>query len=160
MTDERVREIIYQVCEACGFPEIAPQIRYEWSNRMTSTKGRVWYTRKFIKFSKPIFDLDTEEGNENTVAHEVCHIIAYTRYPKCKPHGVEWQTAMIMAGYKPERCHNVDCASLKRPGTRFSYVCPECSKVYTVSKRQHIQILYGEARAYCRKCGAEVGLTN
>lgn len=160
MKETRIRELILTACEKNDCIELANKAQIEWSNRMTSAMGIAYWMRNLIKLSIPIFALATEEQKEQTVVHEVCHLIARFKNPTCKSHGREWKTAMRKAGYVPERCHYVDCTSLKRTHkrTRYHYACVSCGKEYVVSAIKHSRLQKDKEYYVCGRCHSSIRL--
>ena len=152
MDANRIEQLIHSSCEKNGCPELASQVTVNWSNRMTSAKGYAFYKENRIQLSSKLFALDSQEGNEATVVHEVCHLIARYRNPKCKPHGTHWKIAMRNAGYSPERCHNVDIQSVRRKVVRHFYVCPNCGKEYGLTTFKHHKVQLGYRSYACGVC--------
>jgi predicted SprT family Zn-dependent metalloprotease len=110
--DDKVRAIIKKVCVANGHPEFVDKIKFEWNKNMTRTMGYAWYYKNLIHLSTLIFARASDAEREQTIAHEAAHLIAFTFHQE-KGHGAYFYNALIVAGYKPERCHRVDISGLK-----------------------------------------------
>lgn len=112
-------DLIRKVLEANGCPDIFDRITVEWNARFTRRMGDATYGIYRIRLSSPLWSRATKAEQNNTVAHEVCHIVAVHLYGfGAKGHGADWQLCMMRAGYEPNRCHNVDRTGLKRQNTR------------------------------------------
>lgn len=60
---------------------------------------------------------NVNEFIEDTVVHELAHVITWELHPKSKPHGKEWQDTMILFGAAPDRLHNFDVTTIKENRT-------------------------------------------
>jgi predicted SprT family Zn-dependent metalloprotease len=152
MRDTEVYQIIHHVCRANDCPELAGKILFQWSNKLTACIGIMdkrhnesYYT---MKLSIKLFARADEDTKRDTVAHEVCHAVDYHKNESSMGHGAEWKQAMMIAGYKPERYHDVSNAGLIK---KFVYKCPVCEKKYNLSARRHNLIRQGRRRI-CGVC--------
>jgi SprT protein len=96
------------------------------------------YTGKFkrIELSEQLFLENIESFFENTIPHEVAHILTEILYPNAKQdHGPEWKSVMRELGIEPVRCHNYDTSSCYND-TRIRYNCV-CSTHHLLSKIRH-----------------------
>ncbi|MHC4302812.1 MAG: SprT family zinc-dependent metalloprotease [Planctomycetota bacterium] len=147
--------------EANGCPEIFDRITVEWNGRFTRRMGDATYGTYRIRLSSPLWPRASVDEQENTVAHEVCHIVAVHLYGwGAKGHGADWRGCMVRAGFNPTRCHNVDRAGLARKNTRTMVrVYCGCPDGLTITKNLWTRTLRnGEwvngtnIRRFCRKC--------
>ena len=70
-------------------PHLLPELRFEFSERMTTTRGAAYTGIKLIKFSAPLFRLSSLEEQRLCVFHEIGHVIAnwYGGYHHRAGHG-------------------------------------------------------------------------
>lgn len=129
--------------------------------------GRVAGTATFrtwtVNFNPGILMQNVEEFLNDTVLHELGHLVCDKVYPEAHQagirmqgfrfkrekrdlHGPRWVEAARACGHpNPTRCHNMDTTGLKK-GTasrvQYKYACPcGCKKVYTVSEKIHQQLV-------------------
>jgi len=103
-----------------------------------------------IRFNRALLERNIEDFLDNTVPHEVSHLIAHRLHgPRIAPHGVEWAAIMReVFGLEPRRCHHYDV----RPGmsAAYRYRCG-CPDGHTLGTRRHRSALRGR-RYHCRRC--------
>jgi predicted SprT family Zn-dependent metalloprotease len=103
-------------------PALERYLRIEWKGftwrmgdaRLFKVRGRLTAQ---VRLSIPLWPRASEEERDQTVAHEVAHLIQrwrqrrgdYARAPvaSLSSHGVAWRSVMRELGYKPDRCHEV-----------------------------------------------------
>jgi predicted SprT family Zn-dependent metalloprotease len=74
---------------------------------------------------------------DDTLVHELAHIAAVMLCGQdIRHHGPEWQSLMRIAGYEPERTHNLDVGDLRQERKRYLYLhrCDGCG-AHRVSRR-------------------------
>jgi len=152
----RIREIMATVCEKNGVSELESQTSIEWNARFTSRMGDANYNKMRVRFSIPLFALAGEKDQEDTIAHEMAHIVARHKYgKKIKSHGGEWQACMLVAGYKPTRCHDIDTTGLKKSRKTCKTYC-NCN-THMVTPKMYGDIAKGRGRI-CSKCKGRLTL--
>lgn len=160
-----ISQVIYKTLEANDALDLLPLVRWEWNTRLSSTMGRYFPVNTgkrehrrsgLVEFSTVLFSRATQEQRDETVAHEICHMIVDHRYPKADAHGWEWRQAMQRAGYAGNRCHNV--AVVRRRQARVRLHCG-CDDGCIVTKSLYTRMIRnGEfqggvsTRRYCRTC--------
>lgn len=155
--DLLIKETIDKVNYEFALPDPNFTITWEWSNRMTSTRGYARCAQRFIKFSRPLFERSKIEGRKRCVVHETCHILAHELFgPQIKPHGSEWKDLMIFCGEKPLRCHSVNRTGLYRPQTRVAAFCG-CKGIHWITKNRSTRMKKGQ-NYICNKCKATLRL--
>jgi SprT protein len=84
------------------------------------TAGMAWWNSngKFrIQFNPYLLEENFVDFINDTVPHEVAHLIANEffkeMWPKGCDHGSLWKFVMVKFGKNPERCHNYSCEHLK-----------------------------------------------
>lgn len=83
----------------------------------TSTKGRVaayaysWQNR--ICINPVLFLENREDFLDQTIPHEVAHIVADKYYKKDCAHGNHWKLMMAKIGKPADRCHQYDTSKSK-----------------------------------------------
>lgn len=141
-----------------------PQIRYNTTG--TSGGKACWnYGKPYIDINPILLNENVERVVEQTVPHEVAHIVVYEVYGEAArmrsyngrrevaPHGWEWQQVMRLFGKEPDRCHEMDVSSIKKlknGGREFHYKC-NCM-THTMSIVKHNRISIKGYNYFCRRC--------
>lgn len=100
-----------------------------------------------------------EDYIENTIPHEVAHLIDYKvhgiQYKGRKQiqHGYTWQQVMRVFGCDPSRCHSYDVSRAQvKKKAKYHYKCKGCAKDFFLGPVRHKKIL-GGAQYWCTRCG-------
>ena len=119
--------------------------------------GKAYHWENRIKLNRFLLNQNPEEMINQTLPHEIAHVIAHIQYPFCKRgHGPEWRSVMRMFGLEPDRCHEFNTSNV---GTwklkRFEWLCPCGPK--TMAAIRHKRALKnirerGNSGYTCRKC--------
>lgn len=143
--EEKVAEIIAVASAFFNQPFATPRIAYELSGTVA---GRATYASHQIDLNYILLQRETEDMVNDTVPHEVAHLITGIVYPETKgsrnckgsPHGPEWQSVMRVLGVNPSRCHTLDVSDLKRVTSRsrvIRYMCSNCKSTVRLSQKHH-----------------------
>jgi len=118
------------------------------TNLTGKTAGIADSRKNLIKLNKDLLSIEsnTKEITENTVAHELAHLIVGRLYPLAKPHGSEWKRVMKVLGETPSVTHNMELPILK---FTHLYAC-KCSE-YQLSNIRHKKVQKG-TKYRCTKC--------
>ncbi len=112
-----------------------------------------------LRFNPQLYRENHEHFLQQTVAHEVAHLIAHQMFgPRIRPHGEEWQLIMRgIYGLPPDRCHTYEIK--RRRSTRYLYRC-HCGEgnEFPFSSQRHNLVAQGR-RYYCRRCRATLVFT-
>jgi SprT protein len=144
-------EACYQLAEAFfKRPFTRPQV----SLRLRGQKAGVAHlNQNLLRFNPTLYRENTDHFLQQTVAHEVAHLVAHQLFgPDIKPHGEEWQ--LIMRGVyelPPERCHTY--AIQRRHTTRYLYRCTCADGEFPFTAQRHALVAKGR-RYFCRRCKA------
>jgi SprT protein len=155
---ERVRAKVQECCRLAsdhfGINFDMPEIRYNL--RGVRTAGKAYPKRYGIGLHPKYLAAYTDHYIENTVPHEVAHLVSLIVHGKEKMHRKyherEWQDIMLMFGAEPVAKHSYNPAPVAPP-SYLRYAC-ECKDHY-ISPAMHRSILNGRARI-CRKCRARI----
>ena len=97
-----IRKWVLHACEKNGANEIAENIKYEISTKMTERLAIAYLDAFLIRFSKRWWGLIKKETKINLIIHETSHIIINWKMgEKAKPHGNEWKRCVLNAGQTP-----------------------------------------------------------
>ena len=170
---QRVASMCLDLFRKLDVPELIPELTIEWKKRFTSRLGDAIYAPTMfkyhklpstirIRFSETLWQRASQTDRDETVAHEVCHVIvAYKNYGKPRkggrrPHGTQWQMLMQRAGYTPQRCHNVDNSDLTRTRKTVKVYCACGTHMVTP---QRVQKMLSGRHYRCTKCQSLLSLT-
>lgn len=104
-----------------------------------------------LRFNARLYQENREHFLEQTVAHEVAHLIAHALYgSSIRPHGPQWQAIMTQVyGLPAERCHNY---AVSRPAhVHYLYRCACPDGHFPFTARRHALALKGSCYL-CRRC--------
>ena len=108
--------------------------------------------RYLIRYNLELLKRGGVDFLEQTVPHEVAHVLAYHRHGRdIRPHGAEWKAIMRQLGAEPTRCHDYDVGGLgARQLHYFDYHCG--CMLHRLSSIRHNKVAKGQ-RYLCRRCG-------
>jgi predicted SprT family Zn-dependent metalloprotease len=93
-----------------------PEIRYNIRN---TNGGEAWHQQNLIRLNLTFLVENEEDFLEQTVPHEVAHLVAHAVYDskpmngkKVRPHGPEWKEVCGVLGIKPRVKHTYNLTSL------------------------------------------------
>jgi SprT protein len=119
-------------------------ISIDWTQRRSTVAGKAYMTRWSVWINIPVHQAKPEML-EDTVAHEVAHLIAYEVHGRAGTgHGAGWQSTMRKLGRTPSRTFN-GTAEQRLAGknmTRHIYRC-DCGYELNVSAKRHNSIRRG-----------------
>lgn len=114
-----------------------------------------------IHLNPILFNENVDDYLENTIPHEVAHLVHYFRdgdnatyrrsmrafgiRQKRDIHGPGWKAVMRVFGIRnPARCHSYDVSNSQvRVKNKFHYKCSSCGKDYFIGPKSHKNILAG-----------------
>lgn len=162
-----VREYVNYVCDELQVPQVSQTINIEWNNRLTRVMGsaqvlsygvgenRSGFTGH-IKLASKIFLLAEPRQQEETIVHEVCHIVARYLNPQLvtaqglKGHGAFWSSLMRKVGFEPNRFLCVNTRSIRKKVNRVIAYC-QCSNPWQITQNRATNMMKGFAYR-CTKC--------
>lgn len=147
---EAKAEATFQLLEAkLGKPLNRAVISYNLKGR---TAGLAWSFQKLIQLNLGLLNDPRYQDDmlNDTVPHEVCHIVQYQIAPRSKSHGYEWQRLMLMIGLQPTRCHSYETTPARKHSRPHSYRC-DCDQVRMVTNLMHTKIQPGKIYT-CNNC--------
>lgn len=127
-----------------------PTIRLDLQGNNAGTANSY---NNLLRFNKSLFFANQQHFLEQTVPHEVAHLIAYQLFGlHIKPHGKEWQHIMQIVYQLPaERCHHYPI--IKKKKCYYLYNCQCANLIHPLTARRHYLISQGYQYIcnYCRK---------
>jgi len=149
-----------------------PEVKF---HRNVTRAGQAYGRGNWVEFNIGYLMSDRLEDRidmiEETIPHEVAHIIVYQLWSKAKPHGEEWQKVMrTVFRIEPQRTHGYCERSAKQTVRRqrqWTYAC-DCDSPFSfvnTTKKNRIESMHrlcdehGSSAGYkCRKCKARIRL--
>jgi SprT protein len=148
---EKVNEV-YEKAKKI-FPALKDWKRPSWDTKIGGGRvaGLAHLQINHMSFHPELFIRNKQSFFDDTIPHEVAHLVAYKVY-KDNGHGIGWQTTMRKLGYEPIRCHDYENSDLIRKVKlkRFEYKCG--CKVYHIMKNDHEKIIGKKITMRCPKC--------
>jgi len=135
------------------------EVTCTWNNRFTRRMGdatvkKIWYPLRkgHIRLSTPLWPRASATEREETIIHEVCHVLAELLAGPSRRvgHGQGWKNLMQRCGVEPKRCHQVDTSGLKRKGKRYPAAC--ACKTWQLGATRHKRLLDWPGKYGCPKC--------
>lgn len=88
---------------------------------------------RILRYNLDIAVNNIEAFLDDTVPHEIAHVLQRRHYPYSKPHGPEWKKfCILLTGKMLPRCHTFDCEKARNV-RRAKYVCGCAGKIYNLS---------------------------
>ena len=129
-----------------------PQVAFDL--RGQAAGQAVWRAGQppLLRFNLAIARHYGDDFVNETVAHEVAHVVARHCHPGGRPHGREWRAVMRQFGIRePRRCHDYrDGSEAVRRQRRWLYEC-SC-RMHQLSTTRHRRIQAGLTVYHCRQC--------
>lgn len=121
----------------------------------SATAGKAHYGEWMVTYNEVIAQTNGLDVFDNTVIHEVAHLVVKKLYPFAKAHGWEFKQVMRTLGGSGERCHNYDVSAVKTTLARnYVWACG-CQK-HNVTGRKHTNMMKRPGAYRCKKCGVSV----
>lgn len=119
--------------------------------------GIAYLHRNLLRFNAQLYRENREDFLQQTVAHEVAHLLAQALYGDgIRPHGREWQGLMTgLFGLPALRCHDYQVP--QRRSTQYLYRCG-CPESIPFTSQRHALVRRGR-RYSCRRCGDRLHFT-
>lgn len=121
-----------------------------------TTAGTATYSTWTIDINPILLVENFDDMLNNTVPHELAHLITDTVYPeahergpmqltrrgwkrgKRSPHGTEWQSVMRVLGCNPSRTHSYDVTNARtREKVSYDYKCNCCGTILKMGPKRH-----------------------
>jgi len=153
--DETILMKLEQLETAFGKSFPFPTVTYDQRGRIA---GKAVYSEEKIKLNPVLLGENEESFLQETVPHELAHLIAVQIYgPVGHGHGRFWKKVMMEMGVTPRRTHSYDCSSVSKPRQWFIYKCACGTKNF--SKRRHNNVLRGSMYT-CSLCHGRCDYSN
>lgn len=115
------------------------------------TAGMAYSSLWKIRYNLGLARDNYQDFIEETVPHEVAHLVADHYFEKRCKHGKEWKQIMQLFGKEPTRCHNYDVEKHRvRRHKKYMYKC-KCGDCQIGTKHHNI-IMKSRGCVFCKKC--------
>lgn len=151
---QRVTELFDLADRVCQRKFERPVIHIDLRGR---TAGQAWPQKQLLRFNMTLFRQHREDFLQQTVAHEVAHLVAYQLYGlSIRPHGHEWQKIMTELFQLPaDRCHQYEVPPSSQQKNQWRYQCQCHENILYLSTTRHNRVQKG-VRYQCRQCRSEL----
>lgn len=172
--DAKLRECIAAAEHKYNTTVPFPTVRYD----LRGTKaGWAQYSTWTVSFNAILLAENFEAFLEDTVPHEMAHLITDLVFPeahqrgtptytvrgirrgKRSPHGEAWKSVMRTLGADPVRCHNYNVENARvREKVSYDYKCLCCGEVLKFGPKQHAKQTAMPNFYTHRFCGRDHGM--
>ena len=118
--------------------------------------------KSWINVNPILLNENVEYVVNQTVPHEVAHIVAYMVFGRVKPHGLHWEVVMRAFGKQANRCHQLNMATIQslrspRKETKMmKCLCPKCNATFSITKNKATKMAFGWTYIHTG-CGSKLG---
>ena len=102
--DDDVNAAVRDAADRAGF--LFEDFPWRWNGRMWRQVGKADLLRLRMEFSRKAFDVLPDDECDDTVRHEVAHLVVALRYSatwsQLPAHGDDWKVAALDVGARPE----------------------------------------------------------
>jgi len=122
-----------------GVPDFGKGVKVVFNSRLRRSLGRCDLAGRTIRLNQICITQSRDKLLE-TLCHEAAHIAIHDLYGAGpRPHGVEWQRLMTVAGFEPHvttRCENPSLIFTSQVRNRplYQHRCPVCQTARTSSR--------------------------
>lgn len=153
----RVREVMAMArTKIDGFDmqdEELPIVFFKTGSTAGYARSRGLYIRQFnVEFNTVAIKNNREDMLNDTIPHEIAHIVDMYVNGKSDGHGPKWKRIAKALGCKAQRCHNYDIAEARRTRNRAIYVAT-CGTEVKITVQMHNKIQAGQQRVLTRTNG-------
>jgi len=153
---KRVRELTNYCLDELRCPNLC--IKIQFNKRFTNRMGDARYFKRgqygLTRYSQPLWPRADRTERDNTVIHEVCHVVADFKYPELVRrqgiHGDIWQTLHRICGAEPMVRHNVCNNGLRKQVKKYRVKC-DCPTGVIITANRLSRMRKG-TRYICNKC--------
>ncbi|MET0028235.1 MAG: SprT-like domain-containing protein [Candidatus Thiodiazotropha sp.] len=152
-TTMKTRLLLNQAETAFALPPTRPEIRFDLTGKSAGIVVFGPGNRCVIRYNAALLSRYGQEFMDETVPHEVAHIVARRRFgQRIRPHGREWKQVMAFFQAPARRCHSFDTTQTTRRRMRYyDYRC--ACRDHRISAVRHNRVVSGTMTYQCRFCG-------
>ena len=114
-----------------------------------------------ININPVLLNENIEYVVNQTVPHEVAHVVAYSVYSNAiRGHGVEWSRIMRLFGCEPNRCHELNVSTINQLRNRKNYTIQcTCGKLLEITSNRATKMKNGKSYRHI-DCGRTINHLN
>jgi SprT protein len=140
-----------EICQAKVAKELRrPRIDYDLRG---NTSGHADSSHISINLDYLLDERYQEDFLNETLPHEVAHVVQCQVWPTSKSHGNEWKLIMRWLGKAPDRCHEYEPKPARKT-KKYLYRCP-CGDLFPAGANVHNKLQNGQVRTHS-KCGSRI----
>ena len=110
------------------------------SVRILALSGKAIPETLTLKLSTPIMERASKEEQDDTISHEVAHLVDYVMRGK-SDHSYIWRKVHMALGGSGKTYHNINVKGLGRTVKRYEYKDLETGRVVTMTKGNHEKVM-------------------
>jgi SprT protein len=142
--EDKILEVLLQAQSIYKQPFTLPTLEYRQMGRKA---GYATYSTWHVALNSDfLHNGHLEEMIEQTLPHEIAHLISYKVYGPVlgTGHGRCWKSVMSRLGLEVRRCHDYSLEGVKvRKVTRVPAKCPCCGQMFNLTKIKANRIQMG-----------------
>jgi SprT protein len=92
---------------------------------------------------------------QQTVPHEVAHIVVHQMFSQASPHGAHWQLVMAVFGKPATRCHQYETKPVRKH-KKFHYTCMCSGRIHQFGSARHHRAQGGQRSYRCTICNGRL----
>lgn len=115
--------------------------------------GKANLIKEIIYINHDMMAENIDHFKNQTIPHELCHLICYFLDSNEKPHGNLWKTLMMSLGLTPKIRHTLSSDYIRKT-YNFKLNC-QCT-VHNLSKNMYNKILKNPDNYRCKKCKSKI----
>lgn len=141
----RLKEDLHRANRFFNKTFITPTVSYSVRGQKA---GIAYLERNEIRFNPVLLAENNQTFINQTVPHELAHILVYQQFGRVAPHGKEWK--MMMEEVLNVPAHIYHCFDTRNTAKHFEYLC-DC-QTHFLSVRRHNALQQGKRQYICTKC--------
>jgi SprT protein len=119
--------------------------------------GKAYYLENKVEYNEVLAKENMDTFND-TVLHEVAHLVTHVCHPFAKAHGPEFKRILIALGGNGKRCHNYDTSSVRNKTRKYVYTCGCKGIEHGMGPKRHAKAQRG-GKFTCVNCRTAVTYT-
>lgn len=128
---DKVLDGIDKISDVENYKQTAMNSVCSWKmgliKKSTRVAGQCCHTERKIKLHIKLLKAGREGDRNDTLLHELGHMLVKIFWPREKAHGKAWKYVTSMIGGVPERCHDYSYfKDLKIAKANHKYICKDC----------------------------------
>ena len=155
----KVQEKIQQCLDLILGEETARyfKVQVEFKTTLGLCAGLAYCSESRIVLNEALFLKNQDEFFNETIPHEVAHILQYVLYPKEKlSHGRRWKEIMIKLGLKPSVYHHMDISAVDDKVYRYTCACDGGFRYHQIPEAKHKRLQKSTRALQCGTCKTRI----